>query len=119
MTQRTAQQNKAFRKYIRMLSAEMIDAGLDMKAVIKEGVSIDPTPEIILDTMCRPVMRILFEGKIDWKNPDRPSTSELDTKQISELYEVMNRSTGEGLGISMGFPSLEELSMSQYDIQGS
>ena len=115
---RTIQQNKAFRKYIRMLSAEMIDAGLDMKAVIKEGVSIDPEPEIIWQTMVRPVMKIMFPD-IEWKDPNRPSSTELDTKQMSELYEVMNRSTAEGLGISMSFPSENEMMMQQIDVMES
>ncbi len=109
---RTNQQNKAFRLYIKQLSEIMIEAGFDVRKKLKPGASIDPTPEVILLTMVRPVMYAMFD--IEWKNPDRPSTTELDTKQIGELYETMNRFTGDRFGISMDFPSLESL-MNRWD----
>ena len=82
----------------------MIDAGLDMRTVIK--VEIEASPEIILETMIRPVMKKQFPGK-KWKNPDKPSTTELDTFEYKDLYETMNRATGQSLGISIDWPSEE------------
>jgi hypothetical protein len=39
--------------------------------------------------------------------PGKESTTELTTKEINELYEVINRATAEKLGISIEFPSNE------------
>lgn len=77
-----------------MLAEKLADAGIDMRKIIK--VPITPTQENVKQTMIKPVMRALY--------PDIESTSELDTKQIQQVYEVLNRATAERLGISVEWP---------------
>ena len=96
---RTTKQNASLHLYLEELAEVMDSAGLDMREVVK--VPIKPTKENVKEEMLRPVMEALY--------PDIHSTTELDTKQIQELYEVMNRFTAERLGISVPWPSEEEL----------
>jgi len=95
--QRTTLQNASLHVYAKLLAEKLAEAGLDMRKVIK--VDITPTPENVKETMIKPVMTSLF--------PDKKSTRELSTKEIQQVYEVMNRATAERLGISIEWPSIE------------
>ena len=39
---------------------------------------------------------------------NKDSTTELDRKEVSEVYEVLNRHLGEKFGVTVGFPSIED-----------
>ena len=122
MTQRTLPQNNAYWLYCDLLAEHLNDSGFTLQACIELGLK-DPskalkveakwTKENIADMLGRIVMLTLWPNgpnENGWKRPDRPSSKELSTTQISEVYEVMNRATGQKWGVSMPFPS--------EDIQG-
>lgn len=99
---RTNQQNKALHLYCEWLAEELGNAGMDMRVtgtVIE--VPISPTKENVKEVMLKPVMNALW--------PDITSTAKLDTVQVSQLYEEINRFTGERLGIHVRWPSEEDL----------
>ncbi len=103
---RTLLQNKSLHLYITQLAEALADAGLDMRKIIK--VEITPTPENVKETMIRPVMTALY--------PDIKSTTELSTKQIQKLYDVMNRMTGESFGLNVEWPSKETLANESREV---
>ncbi len=96
---RTGQQNRALHLYITKLAEALDESGHDMREVIK--LPIKPTAENVKENMVRPVMIALY--------PEIKSTTDLDTKQMQELYEVLNRATGERLGIYVEWPCLDTL----------
>lgn len=95
MTTRTTLQNKSFHKYCTLLAKELNDSGQDMKKVLKPEIEIPWTMESVKNMMFKPIIKAMF---------DVDSTTELDTKQISEAYEVLNRHTSEKLGVSVMWP---------------
>lgn len=82
-----------------MLAEDLNDAGLDMKKVLKPEIEIPWTQENIKNLMFKPIIKAMFG--VD-------STKDLDTKQISEAYEVLNRHTASKLGISVAWPHEEK-----------
>lgn len=95
---RTIQQNKALHKYFELLANKLAESGLDMRKVLKPEVEIPWTKEAVKECMYKPVMEAMFHVE---------HTSMLDTRQISQVYEVLNRHTAEKLGISVDWPSDE------------
>jgi len=96
---RTGQQNKALHKYCELLAQALSDSGLDMRTLVK--LPITPTKENVKSELIHPVMKSLF--------PEIRSTADLSSKQMTELYEVMNMATSQRLGIAVRWPSIEEL----------
>lgn len=95
---RTQLQNKSGHKYFDMLAKELNEAGHDARHTLKEGIDIPWTKELIKDLLFRPIMKAMF---------DVESTAELTTKQMSEVYEVLNRHTSQKLGVSVEWPNDE------------
>lgn len=97
---RTLCQNKALHLYFTMLADEFSDAGLDMKRVLKPEIAIKWTPEAVKEYLWKPIMEAMFQKK---------STTELNTNEITKVYEVLNRHSAEKFGIGIQFPSVESL----------
>jgi hypothetical protein len=96
--QRTITQNKAMHKYFELLASELNDAGLTMRKVLKPEIDIDWTPEAVKSYLWKPIQDALYQ-----KN----STTELNRKQVSLVFETLNRHLGTKLGIHVPFPSNE------------
>jgi len=97
--QRTLQQNSALHLFFRLLADELNSAGLDMRQVLKPGVEIPWTDENVKEYLWRPIQKAYTR---------KDSTKELNkTKDINNIYEILNRHLGEKLGIHVEFPSIE------------
>lgn len=83
-----------------MVAGVLNDAGLDMKVVLKPEIEIPWSADTVKDFLWRPVQRLQVGKK---------STTELDTKEVSDIWEVMNRHLSEKFGIFVDFPSLQSL----------
>jgi len=92
---RTLTQNGCLHEYIADLAKALNDAGYDVKETITAPV--DFTPETVKKYMFHPIMKALF--------PDKTSTKELSTVEISQVYENLNRLTSEKFGIGLLWPS--------------
>lgn len=95
---RTGQQNKALHLYLTELAFALNAAGFDQRKVLaamRDGVEIPWSPESTKENLFRPIMRAIL-GK--------ESTTELETSEVSRVYEVLNRFTADRFGISMNFP---------------
>ena len=100
--QRTLRQNKALHLYFTLLALELNKAGLDMKKVLKPEIDIPWTTESIKEHIWRPIQKAMTIKK---------STTELERGEVTKIYETINRFMGEKHGVSVTFPSEEEISL--------
>ena len=97
--QRTKPQNRALHKYCELLSTAFNDAGLDVHHTLSHGIEVPWSPLLVKELIWKKVQIPLLNIK---------STTQLDRKQCSEVYEVINRHTATTFGISMPFPHKEQ-----------
>lgn len=100
--QRTDQQRKAIEVYCRELATALNDAGLDQRAVLsqmREGVEIPWSQDTVKDTLWRRI-QVAILGK--------ESTTKLGSDEVSRVYDVLNRWTGQTFGVSVPFPEKKE-----------
>jgi len=100
MTQRTLKQNDAIHKYFDLLAEALSDAGFDVRKTLRHDIDIPWDGELIKKLIWKTVQETMT---------DKKSTSKLDTKEVSEIYEVINRHTASKFGVSVPFPSREAL----------
>ena len=82
-----------------MLADSLNDAGYEMKAVLAaKSVDVPWTEASIKEVLYRPVMVAML---------NKHSTTELDTKEISAVWDVLLRHLGENFGVDVPFPSDE------------
>lgn len=97
---RTSKQNRALHLYFRLLAEALNEAGYDMKAVIRKEVDIPWTMESVKEYLWRPIQKQYILEK---------STVQLSTKNIDEIYDIVNRVIGERTGVFIPFPSFETM----------
>ena len=93
---RTSKQNKALHVYFQLLADALNDAGFDMKKVMR--VDIPWTAYAIKEYLWKPVMK---------QQLGKESTRDLETKEIDQIYDTVNRAVGERTQIHVPFPSNE------------
>ena len=94
--QRTNTQNNALQVYCRELANALNDAGLDMKKTLKAEVDIPWTQDLVREHLWKPIQEYVIGKR---------STTEANTFQYSEVYDVLNRNMAEKFGVSIPFPS--------------
>ena len=101
--QRTDQQRKAIEVYCRDLAYTLNRAGLDQRKVFaamrEDGIDIPWRQETAKDSLWRPI-QVAILGK--------ESTTKLSTDEVSRVYDVLNRWTGQTFGVSVPFPDKKE-----------
>lgn len=99
---RSNRQNRSLHKYLRDLSAKLNEAGLDQRKVLKPSIAIPWDEKSAKDRLWRQI-QIAKTGK--------ESTKDLTTKEVSEIYEILNRHLIEKFGpdAHIPWPSEEEL----------
>lgn len=98
--QRTLRQNSALHLMLTQLADELNDAGLYMQRVLKQGVEIQWTPELAKEYLWRPIQKVVTS---------RESTAELNTKEIDQVFEYLQKHLGEKLGLEVEFPNIQHL----------
>lgn len=96
---RTSLQNRSLHLFFNLLADELNLSGYDMKKVLKPSVDISWTKENVKEYLWRPIQEALKLKK---------STTELTTKEMQEVWEILNRHLGEKLGVHVSFPSNEQ-----------
>jgi len=104
---RTLRQNAALHLYFTKLAKELNDAGLDMKAVLKPEVDIPWSKQSIKEFIWKPIQEVYLGER---------STTKLGTKDIDKIYDTITRHLGEKFGISVMFPSLEEVLFNEKNV---
>jgi hypothetical protein len=99
MEKRTLTQNAAMHKFFELLAEDLNAAGLDMRHTLKPEVEIPWTPATVKTHLWRPIQDAMLE---------KESTTELTTKEVNQVYEVLIRHMGEKFNITTAFPSEEK-----------
>jgi hypothetical protein len=82
--------------YLDRLAEALNDAGYDMKKTLKEDVDIPWNRDMAKDFLWRPIQKAMT-GK--------ESTTEMNTVDPSDIYEVLNRHIAEKFGVSVPWPT--------------
>ena len=93
--QRTKPQNRSIHLYFKLLAYELNDAGFDVMKTLSHDIEIPWNEHLIKELIWRKVQKTMT---------DKRSTTKLNTKEISEIYEVINRHLASTLGVSVPFP---------------
>lgn len=101
VSKRTKLQNKSLWKWLTMLAEQMNDAGYDRIKTLEvlkkcENVEIPNTKDSLYNEYWLPVQRHVV--------PDKKGSSDLDTKEIQQVYETMNRHCSDTFKIGIPWP---------------
>ena len=93
---RTLKQNSAIHVYFNLLAKTLNDAGLDQRKLLKQSIQIPWNADSVKEHLWKPIQEVVTQDK---------STTKLDIKQVSEVYDVLSRHLAERHGILVDFPS--------------
>lgn len=129
--QRSITQNRAIHKYFVMLAESLNNAALDVLTVLNSDVEIEWNSELVILFSSELALMLNNSGltfhcalgkggKVKWSSEavkellwkkvqhlkfGIDSTTKLNTSQVSEIYEVINRHIASTFGVSVVFPS--------------
>jgi len=92
---RTALQNRSIHMYFKLLAYELNEAGFDVMKTMRHDVPIPWNEHLIKELIWRKVQKVMT---------DKRSTTKLDTGEISQIYETINRLLAQTTGVSVPFP---------------
>lgn len=96
---RTSQQNKAIHVYCSMIASKCKSAGIDFIKMLEAlEAEIPATGDKVKEDIWRPI-QIAAIGK--------KSTTKLKPKEVTDVYEIVNRFTCDKLGFGIRFPSYD------------
>lgn len=98
MKKRTILQNKSLHLFCTQLADALNAAGLDMKKTLRQDIEIPWTKENVKNHLWRPIQEAMTE---------KHSTTELDSAEPSQIYEVLSKHLGEKFGIHVPWPCEE------------
>ena len=96
--QRTLQQNKSIHLFCEFVASALNEKNLDMKVILKPDIEIPASSYAVKEFLWKPIQKYQL-GK--------SSTTMLSTKEVTEIYEIINRHLAQ-FEISVMFPSIEE-----------
>lgn len=98
---RTIRQNSAIHAYVSMVAHELANQGQTIQGIVKkvDFAEITPTKQSIKEILWRPIQEAVVGKK---------STTELNTAEVSKIYEIMSMFLAKQFKISIPFPSQEE-----------
>jgi len=99
---RTERQSRSLHLMFEHLAQELNDAGLDMKKTLKPEVDIPWDKQTIKDYLWRPIQEAMLK---------KESTTEITTKEIDRVMNVLTRHLANRFSIEIQFPSVETLMM--------
>ena len=103
---RTSKQNQALHLFFSLFAELLNEHGLDQRKFLKPGIEIPWTKESVKEQIWRPIQIAMF---------DKESTTELETREINQEFDVLNRNLAEKHGLHLPFPSIETLIQQKYE----
>lgn len=98
--QRTLTQGRSIHLYCEMLAYELTSSGFDIRKTLKQDFDIPWDKDSVKQLMWHPVQKAMF---------GTTSTAQLTTDQVSKVYDVINRKISTDCGVSVQFPSRENM----------
>lgn len=102
---RTLLQNNALWLYFTKLAKALNDAGLDMRRMLRPEIDIPWNKDSIHDHLWIGLQEAMT---------NKTSTKKLETHEVSQVYDVLNRHLVEKHNVSLAFPSMDS-QMNEYD----
>ena len=98
---RTSKQNASLHKFFIIICEQLNEMGLEFHyfGVKGQELTMPYTPDIVKNFFWRPIQKALF---------DFESTTKLDTFQMNQIINVINKFFSER-GVVVDFPSIEQL----------
>ena len=98
---RSLQQNKALHKFFGLISDKLNEMGIEFVYTGLKGneLRMQYTPDIVKDFFWRPIQKTLF---------DIDSTTEINTKQMNEVVDVITLFFADK-GVVIEFPSIDNI----------
>jgi hypothetical protein len=103
---RTALQNRALHKYIRDVANEMANNGHSLNVILKPTFEIPSNEKTFKHVIVHPLIKAIFGIE---------STKDMTTKQINELYDIINKQVGEHCQIHIPFPNTADMHFEELD----
>ena len=100
---RTNQQSRALHLYFELVATALSESGLDIKQVLP--IADIPWSKILVKEL---LWKTIMKAQLN-----KRSTTEMTTKDIDAVFEVLNKFLGEKLQTHVPFPSLETLMLNQ------
>jgi len=97
---RTSIQNRALHKYYSLLAEGLNEAGFDMRTTIREDIDIPWSMESVKEYLWRPIQKVYLQEQ---------STTKLKKGDIDKIHDILNREIGNRTGVTIPFPSIENL----------
>ena len=104
---RTSRQNASLHLLFTHISNHCIQTGIDQKTLVDalDGYSVPTSPQAIKEIWR--AIQIAITGK--------KSTTDLDRKEIDQVYDAFNKFISELTGEHFSFPSFQDLMLAQLD----
>lgn len=98
--QRSLRQNASIHLYLSNVAQVLNDAGITVKTVLKSTPDLSCTPHNMKELLWRNFQEMTLGKK---------STTQLETDEVTKVYEEINRYLGEHYGVHVPFPSMESM----------
>ncbi len=102
MDNRTVQQNRAIHLYCKQVAEALNENDLPVVAVLKPEINFSMLT--VKEQLYKPILAAL-RGK--------ESTTQINTNEMNDVYDVMNKALSEKHGLHIAFPSVESMLMEQ------
>jgi len=96
----STQQNRALRKYFRMVSDTLNEAGMERKVLTSFGEMEIPWTMESVEELWKVAQAYMYHTE---------SLRELEPNQVDPIYDVLNRFISSSRGIHIPFPNQESL----------
>ncbi len=94
--QRSLKQNSALHVYFKLMAETLNDAGLEIHMdFLGKSIDVPWSPGEVKERIWKPIMQA---------QTGKTSTAKLDRKEVSEIYEVLNRFMAERHSVLVPFP---------------
>lgn len=93
--QRSTNQNNALHLYFKQVADALNDAGLDIRAVLKDTVDIPWSADTVKEHLWRPVQKLAVQ---------KESTRDLTKPEVTYVWEIFNRAIAKH-GVHVPFPT--------------
>lgn len=103
--QRTQSQNKAMHLLFQKLADDLNSLGLEMKVVLKPAYQVWWDKDLVKEHLWKPMQKAILK---------KESTTELETFEVTKVYEAIAKGLGEKFGVEIEFPSADEINKQNF-----